>query len=379
MSTIGLNAHLLNLSASYRSAGIHRYIHQMLLTLPRVAPQHRYRTFLNDARLIAPDAAMQLRRTRWPTHRPSVRIAWEQLALPLATFSERLDLLHMLAFVRPWLARCPVVITIYDLSFARMPERFPPFQRLYLRAMTRYSARRAAKLIAISQSTKDDITQFCGVSPERVVVTYCGVDEPFKPYPRAAVEAFRASKGLPARFILYLGTLEPRKNVSQLVRAFAALPRNGSTAPRLVIAGAKGWGYDEVFATVESCGVQNEVTFAGYVPPDELPLWYNAADLFVYPSWFEGFGLPVLEAMACGTPAITSNVSSLPEVAGDAALIVAPDDARALSALIAQALNDHGLRAQMRERGLQRAAQFTWQRAAQQTAQVYADILGSSG
>lgn len=375
MSIIGLNAHLLNLSASYRGAGIHRYIHHTLLHLPQVAPQHRYIVFLNERQMRATHPAMQTHTTHWPTYKPLVRIAWEQTVLPIATFTEHLDLLHAMAFARPIMARCPIVLTIYDMSFVRMPERFPTFQRLYLQRMSRYSARRAARIIVISQSTKDDVVRFCGVPADRVTVIYCGVDELFKPLSRHEVEQFRSAKGLPSHFILYLGTLEPRKNVAQLVRAYAALRQNGREKPKLVIAGAKGWGYDKVFATVEQSGVKDDVIFTGYVPQAELPFWYNAADLFVFPSLFEGFGLPVLEAMACGTPAITSNVSSLPEVAGDAALTIAPGDARTLAEAIAQALHDTTLRQQMRERGLQQAAKFNWPTAARQTARVYEEVL----
>ncbi|MBI3733361.1 MAG: glycosyltransferase family 4 protein [Chloroflexi bacterium] len=376
MSTIGLNAQLLNLAGSYRSAGIHRYIYHLLTELPGAAPHHRYVAFLNERQMVSAHPTLQTRYTRWPARRPLGRIIWEQTALPLATFTERLSLLHALAFVRPVIAACPVVITIYDLSFERMPERFPLFQRLYLRSLTRYSARRAARLITISESTKNDVVQFCGVPPDKVVVTYCGVDEPYRPLSTGEVERFRAEKGLPAHFILYLGTLEPRKNVANLVRAYAALPRNGPERPKLVIAGGKGWGYDDVFAAVEQTGVQSDVIWAGYVPQSELPLWYNSADLFVFPSWFEGFGLPVLEAMACGVPAITSNVSSLPEVAGDAALTVPPADTRALSEAMERALYDLPLRAQMRERGLRQAQSFSWKRTARQTADVYQQVLG---
>ncbi len=377
MFTIGLNAHLLNLSASYRGAGIHRYIHHTLLSVPNAAPQHRYITFLNDRRMGTPHPAMRMRYTRWPTQRPIVRIAWEQTTLPLATYLERLDLLHAMAFVRPIIARCPIVITIYDLSFVRMPERFPRFQRFYLQTMTRYSARRAAHLIAISQSTKDDIVKFCAVSPSKASVIYCGVDEQFKPLSQHEIEQFRSAKGLPAHFVFYLGTLEPRKNVAQLVRAYAALRHNGRNKPKLVIAGSKGWGYDEVFAAIAQSGVQADVILPGYIPHDELSLWYNAADVFVFPSVFEGFGLPVLEAMACGTPAITSNVSSLPEVAGDAALTVNPADTRALSEALECTLCDTTLRAQMRERGLRQAQKFNWQRSAQQTIKIYEEVLNS--
>src|SRR5512143_325327 len=369
MAVIGLNAQLLNLSASYRGAGIHRYIQQTLLNLPAAAPQHRFRAYVNDRQMQSPDPALQLRVTRFPAQRPLPRILWEQTALAAATFRDGLDLLHAMAFARPCIARCPVVLTIYDMSFERMPERFPALQRAYLRAMTRWSARHAARVIVISQSTRDDVVRFCGVPAERVTVVYCGADPQFRPAARAAVEAFRAQKGLPAHFILYLGTLEPRKNVPALVRAYAQMRgRNGaSEAPKLVIAGAKGWGYDAVFAAVEQSGLREDVIFPGYVPHEELPLWYNAADLFVYPSLFEGFGLPVLEAMACGAPVITSNVSSLPEVAGEAGILVDPADTGGLTDAIEYVLNSSAARDDMQARGVRRAATFTLERMARAT------------
>src|SRR5207237_9115748 len=200
MSTIGLNAQLLNLSASYRGAGIHHYIHQLLLALPQIAPQHRYEVYLNERRALwasAPDGTMRMHYTRWPTQKPLARIVWEQSVLPLATIRDGLDLLHALAFARPVLARCPVVLTIYDMSFERMGQRFPFWQRTYLRAMTRYAARHAARIIVISQSGKDDVVAYCGVPADRVHVVYCGADEQFSPRGRAQVDQFRAAKGLP--------------------------------------------------------------------------------------------------------------------------------------------------------------------------------------
>ena len=373
MSTVGLNAQLLNMSASYRGAGIHRFIYHLLSELPEAAPQFRYVAYVNDARIASPAPSMQLRHARWRTGNPVARIAWEQTALPLAAAHDRLDLLHALAFARPVLARCPVVLTIYDMSFVRMPERFPAFQRRYLQLMTRYSARHADAITVISESTKNDVVELYGIAPERITVVYCGVDPQFQPLAAATVAEFRAGKGLPPRFMLYLGTLEPRKNVAQVVRAFAQLP--AANRPRLVIAGAQGWGYADVYAAAKQSGAGGDIIFAGYVPQEELPLWYNAAELFVYPSHYEGFGMPVAEAMACGTPAITSNVSSLPEVAGDAALTVAPTDTPALRDAMEQALTDGPLRARMKERGLVQAARFTWPQVARQTARVYSQVL----
>ena len=303
---------------------------------------------------------MRMHYTRWPTQKPLARIAWEQGVLPLATVRDRLDLLRALAFARPLLARCPVVLTIYDMSFVRMGERFPFWQRYYLRVVTRYSARHAARITVISQSSKDDVVAYCGVPGDKVHVVYCGADEQFSPRSREQVEQFRAARGLPEHFILYLGTLEPRKNVSQLLRAYATLHRNGSDKPKLVIAGAKGWGYADVFAAVEQSGATGDVIFAGYVPQAELPLWYNAADLFVFPSLYEGFGLPVLEAMACGTPSITSNVSSLPEVAGDAGLLVDPHSTAEIRDALDRLLLSPSLRAQLAAKSPTQARRFTW-------------------
>jgi glycosyltransferase involved in cell wall biosynthesis len=187
---------------------------------------------------------------------------------------------------------------------------------------------------------------------------------------------------LPEHFILFLGTLEPRKNIVRLLEAYALWlhKRSASTkdAPTLVIAGAKGWFYETIFARVNELGLAEHVIFPGFVPTEELPWWYRAAELFVYPSLFEGFGLPVLEAMACGTPTITSNASSLPEVAGDAALLIDPEDAEGLAGAMAHVLAEPEVAAKMRAAGLRQAARFSWARTAEQTAAVYRTVLGGA-
>jgi glycosyltransferase involved in cell wall biosynthesis len=207
---------------------------------------------------------------------------------------------------------------------------------------------------------------------------YCGVDPRFHPLPAEALSAFRRRKGLPARFILFLGTIEPRKNVALLIDAFAQLiatdPAVGSDL-HLVVAGAKGWYADDVFARAEASGIADRVHFPGYVPEEEKALWYGAASCFCYPSLYEGFGLPPLEAMACGVPVVTSNVSSLPEVVGDGGLTVPPDDSAALSAALRRVMADAALREELCQRGQARAAQFTWTQAARQTVDVYRRAL----
>jgi len=373
---IGLNAHLLSLTETYRGAGINWYIRNLLTHLPYVDRNNRYTAFVGDRRFTS--SGLVLRPSRLPTSRPVVRIFWEQVVQPFALRKERVDLLHALAFVAPLLSRCPSVVTIYDLSFLLYPESFKRAKRFYLGLFTRLSARRARRIIAISESTKRDVVRLLGVPPEKVEVVYCGIDEAFRPLAEEQVAAFRSKRGLPERFILFVGTIEPRKNVTRLIEAFADL-RSFDVAQdtfaicdlRLVIGGAKGWFYQDVFARVEELGLEDKVIFPGYIPVSELPLWYNAAELFVYPSLYEGFGLPPLEAMACGTPVVAANTSSLPEVVGEAGLIVDPLDVEGLAEAMRRALDDEALRQEMREQGLERAKGFSWTKTAQETVQVY--------
>ena len=369
---IGLNAHLLSLAQTYRSAGINWYIHNLLLNLALADQENQYTVFLGDRRF-PPNSGLTLRTSWLPTTRPLVRIVWEQLVQPFVLWQEKIDLLHSMAFVTPLLSPCPSVITIYDLSFIIFPQSFKYLKRLYLTLLTRPSARKARRIITISESTKRDTVRLLGVSSKKVDIVHCGVDKAFHPLPEGEIASFRQKHGLPERIILFVGTIEPRKNVVRLIEAYSRL-RDGQV--KLVIGGARGWLYEEVFARVEELDLTDDVLFPGYIPSDELPLWYNAAELFVYPSLYEGFGLPPLEAMACGTPVLTSNVSSLPEVVGEAGLTVDPMDSEGLAEAMNQVLGDGVLRQSMRERGLARAGRFSWARAARETIEVYQRALG---
>jgi glycosyltransferase involved in cell wall biosynthesis len=374
---VGVNAHLLSLARSYRGAGINGYIYQLLKHLPAAcggaAPPLQISAYLHDGRF-EPPPGLSVIRSRWDTSGPWQRIAWEQTRL--AAISHQLDLVHGLAFAIPLACACPAIVTVHDLSFLRHPSAFRWFNRTYLSFITRISTRRAARVIAVSESTSRDVITFCGVPGERVIVVPNGVAEEFHPSgpaDRGAVAEFRRRSGLPERFILFLGTLEPRKNLVRLLEAYAL---RADELPALVIAGAKGWFYDTIFTRVNDLGLTERVVFPGFVPTEELPWWYRAAELFVYPSLFEGFGLPVLEAMACGTPTITSNASALPEVAGDAALLIDPEDVEALSEAMARVLSQPDVAARMREDGLRQAARFSWMRTAEQTVGVYRSALG---
>jgi glycosyltransferase involved in cell wall biosynthesis len=285
---------------------------------------------------------------------------------------EGIDLLHNVAFVGPLASTCQFIVTVHDLSFLFYPHSFRSLRRSYLRVFARMSVRRARRVIAVSESTKHDLVEVYGISPARIDVVHNGVDGSFQPLPADQVAAFRQQSGLPDRFVLFVGTLEPRKNIVRLIEAYARLPKG---RPPLVLVGGKGWFYDEIFGRVETLELTDEVHFAGFVPAEDLPLWYNAADLFVYPSTYEGFGLPPLEAMACGTAVITSTASSLPEVVGKAGHLVDPTDTVALATAMEQVLGSRDLQEQMQAAGLVQAAGFSWKKAAQQTVDSYRRAL----
>jgi len=254
----------------------------------------------------------------------------------------------------------------------------PPLKRAYLTALCRASAARAAQVIAVSNQTAEDLQHYFGTPPERINVVHNGVAARFIPRTPEALQAFRQRSGAPDRYLLYLGTLEPRKNLDLLLRAFARWQRAGGAETRevkLVLAGARGWYYDAIFRSVEALGLTADVQFPGFVPTESLPEWYAAAEALVYPSLFEGFGLPVLEAMASGTPVICSQAPGVGEVAGDAAITFAPHDEDALVAALHLVMSQPTARRELRRLGLVRSAHFSWRKSAEKTLEVYLRAL----
>jgi glycosyltransferase involved in cell wall biosynthesis len=327
---------------------------------------------------LASTPRFDLATTGFPTDRAAARIAWEQLILPRRLRQDGVSLHHGTMNALPVAWRGRSIVTILDLTFLLMPHAFNRGNRLYLTWAVRHAARAADRVITISEATRRDVIRLLGVPPQRVTRVYCGVEERFTPMRDGrALAAFREERQLPDNFILYLGTLEPRKNVGRLVQAYATLRRRGATSYPLVLAGGKGWGEDEIFAEIERSGYANAIRYVGYVPEAEMPLWYNAATLFVYPSEYEGFGLPPLEALACGTAVVASNASSLPEVVGDAGILVDPKDTDAIANGIQRVLEDETLRSQLAERGPARASEFTWQRMARETLAIYREVSGA--
>ena len=377
---VALNAQLLSSAANYRAAGINRVLQQLIAELPAVPGDEQYLVYAPyseaNRRLLSPPR-LRSRLTRLPVERPAVRIAWEQTVLPVELVRERVDLLHALGFVSPSAWRGRTVVTVYDLSFLRFPEVYNRANRLYLSTFTPPSLRRADRVITISEDARRDVIELCGVAPERVTPILLAADERFRPASPEDISDFRERRGLPERFVLYQGTLQPRKNVETLVRAYAMLRAQGSDDHMLVLAGPRGWQYDSIFELTRQLGLEASVSFPGFVPDDELPLWYSSATVFAFPSRYEGFGLPLLEAMACGAPVVSSSSSSLPEVVGDAGLLVDPSDVEGLCSALRQLLENEPRRKTLAAAGRARAQSFSWRRTASETVQVYREVLES--
>lgn len=369
---VAVNAHLLSLSASYRSAGIHRYINALLSHLPAVTDR-RITAFVGDPK-IRPEnwPGIEIQSARFETASPLRRILWEQLAQPVHLLRQPVDLIHGPAYALPLVCPPRSVVTVHDLSFLRYPYTLNRANRTYLRLVTRLSVRQANAVIAVSRHTRRELIELLSVPATHVHVVPNGVDDRFRPLRESVVEDFRQQRGLPDRFLFCQCTIEPRKNLSILLRAFAALDE---TDYALVIGGGRGWQYKSIFAMVEQLELTDRVWFPGFIPDEELPLWHNAANIFVFPSLYEGFGLPPLEAMACGTPVIVSDSSSLPEVVGDAGVLIDATDVNAIVSEIRHLLHDEEQTAFLADRGLARAKQFSWHATARQTAAVYEATL----
>jgi glycosyltransferase involved in cell wall biosynthesis len=375
---IALNAELLSFSETYRSGGISRVIYHLLSELGRDPRGHQFDIFVptpppaGDA-LAASQKNLKFIPSGKRTLRPPVRIAWEQLALPRQLAKAMPDLLHGLAYALPVGWGGPSVVTIYDLSFLRYAAAFKTANRIYLTATTRATVRRARRVLTISEHARRDIVRLLNVPEQRVDVTYPAAEERYRLAPADTIAAFKHEHDLPEAFIFAVGTLEPRKNLVGLLHAYARLRR---PRPPLYVAGGAGWRFSPIFDTVQLLGLVDDVHFLGFVPEDELPLWYNAARLFAFPSLYEGFGLPVLEAMACGTPVISSTAASLPEVAGSAAILVPPEDTSKLADEMQRVLDDPQLRMEMRAAGRIQSSRFSWRTMTDQTVASYERAIG---
>ncbi|MCL6519941.1 MAG: glycosyltransferase family 4 protein [Armatimonadetes bacterium] len=372
---IGINAQLYSSSASYRNAGISRYIRGLLAALAVCRDTQEIHVFLRDAERMEFLNELNVHCSCRGTESPLFRIAWEQTVLPLLVRRLRLDILHAPAHVLPIACPCKSVVTVLDLSFVRFPQYFPRFQRQYLKCFTFWSAQRANAVITISEHSKREIVELLKVPENKVFAIPLGIDRNFHPVAAEEIARVASRYGISENTILFVGTLEPRKNIHSLIAAFNIVRKKFNQHCTLVLAGGKGWFYHELFEFVRQLHLGDSIRFLGYVPAEDLPALYGAASVFVYPSIYEGFGLPPLEAMACGTPVITSSTTSLPEVVDDVGIMVEPHDVEALADAILRVLCDFDLRQEMRAKGIERAKRFSWEETARQTLKVYNNIF----
>jgi glycosyltransferase involved in cell wall biosynthesis len=308
----------------------------------------------------------------------ALRLLFEQTVLPLLILKHRIDVVHSLHYSFPLFRfGAKSVVTIHDLTSLLMPDMHIGIKMHYYRFFIRRARRWSDALIFVSRSAQEDFLAHFGSPRGLSTVVYHGKSPVFHPqHDQAAIDVVRATYGVPARYILYVGTIEPRKNLERLVQAFANL---ASTYPEvsLVIAGMMGWKQDHLFGLVRDLGLKDRVLFPGFVAEEHKALLIAGSNLFVYPSNYEGFGLPVLEALASGIPTVTSNLSSLPEVAGGAALLVDPKDTAALAGAMGAIFSDLVLAAKLRREGPKQAAKFTWENTAEQTTAIYRALAHS--
>ncbi len=311
-----------------------------------------------------------VRLTRLPLPERWQTVAWHRLRLPLwaDALAGGVDVFHSPDFVLAPVRRARTVLTVHDLTFVVRPECAVPSLRRYLGRVVPGSVRRADRVLADSKATADDLLRLYAVPPERLEVVYSAADARFRPLPRDEAERLLGGLDVPRPFILTVGTLEPRKNVARLIDAFTSL----DLPHHLVVVGARGWLYGDLLDKLR----QPRVLAPEDVSDEQLVALYNLAGFFVYPSLYEGFGIPVLEAMACGAPVAVSNASSLPEVAGQAGLLFEPEDTAAIAAALSRLAGDASLRQELRQAGFEQAAKFSWQASAAQLKGIYEQLAG---
>lgn len=385
---IGIDA---SRAAVGQRTGTETYSRCLIRALIELRSEHRFRLYTNGAPQVpgVPELpAAAVRAIPFPRLWTHIRLSAEMLTRPP-------DVLFVPAHVLPLIHPRRSVVTVHDLGYLRYPDAHRPRDRRYLDWSTRWNAQQATLVLADSQATKDDLVQAYAVARDKIRPVYLGRDETLGPVRDPdALAVVRERFGITGRYLLYVGTLQPRKNLARVIEAFARVtaaspalgrageqpegrPRDrGATDLQLVLAGKRGWLYDDLFALTARLGLANRVIFPGYVADADLPALLSGAVAFVFPSLYEGFGFPVLEAGACEVPVITSNTSSLPEVAGDAALLVDPHDVDAIAAAMARLIAEPDLRAELIRRGRENIKRFSWEKCARETLAVLVEAGG---
>jgi glycosyltransferase involved in cell wall biosynthesis len=356
-------------------AGVGRYARELVQAMVLLDPYDDFSIFYIDqkGRLpVSPFDNLSRRIMRLPIWTAGMFIG-SFTRFPMDWYFKGIDVFHAANHLLPQFRNTPSVYTLFDLTYTLFPKSHLLLPRLSSSFMIPRFLRSCDRIISISESTKKDAINKYGIKEDKIKVIHLAANHRFLPSPEAILQDFRRRHDLPTRYILYVGTIEPRKNLNVLLEAFRVLHDKGVNIP-LVIAGKKGWRYENFFEKLKELRLQEVVIFPGYIPEEELPVLYSAAEIFLYPSLYEGFGLPVLEAMACGTPVICSNTSSLPEVAGDSATMLPPDEPNSWAEAIANLLKNKESRMALRDKGLKQAAKFSWEKTARETVQVYREV-----
>ena len=361
-------------SASRERAGIGRYARELIRALARLDHTNRYVLFVpRDAHadLLHFDWSPNFTIRRAPLTERYLAAIWHRarVPLPVEAFIGGVDVFYSPDFLLPPTFARRKLVTVHDLSYVRVPECFPTPLLSYLNRAVPPSIARADLIFADAASTQRDLVEVYRTRMEKIKVLYSGVDPRFRPDVSQASQARTRELTQSKPYLLAVSTIQPRKNYARLIEAFARLISNVQSPIsnlQLVIAGGRGWMFDQVYQAVERLGLQDRVIFPSFFSDEDLPALYALATLFVYPSLYEGFGLPVVEAMACGLPVVSSNASSLPEVGGDAVLYFDPRDVNAMAETIQRALSDESLRNDLRAKGFVQAKKFSWEKAARE-------------
>lgn len=361
-----------------KKVGISEYAFELIKQFEKLqTSNYNFHIYLKDR----PGSDFPPQRTNWHYKVFGPKKLWTQLALPVNLFfkKDRPDVFFSLTHYGPRFSPVPTVVSIMDVAFFHFPEYFTPKDLKQLTSWTGYSVKKARAIITISEASKNDIIKWYGIDAERIHVIYPGIKPTISLTPHIySMEELQTKYKISKDFILFVGTLQPRKNITRLIEAFSLLvkkkPHDDSDL-QLVIVGKKGWKFEEILEAPDTYGVKNRVKFVDFVTDEDLILFYKNALCFAWPSLYEGFGLPILEAMKLGCPVITSNVSSLPEAGGDAALYVDPKDTSDIVDKLDRVLTDSTLRKEMIEKGHKQVQKFSWEKSAKETLAVLEQVV----
>ncbi len=367
-------------AAINQSAGIGRFVRNLVRAVADTDHDNEYvlvHAAPNQGRTIEMPTAANITSRQLRFRERLMTILWHRLHLPVPIdlVTGPLDIFHSPDFVLPPVRRGVRIVTVHDLAFLIHPECADHHLREFLERAVPRSAAEADYIIADSENTRNDVICLLDAKPDRVFVVHGGVDSSFRPASSDAVTEVRNTYELNDRYVLAVGVIEPRKNFPRLIEAYSRFRARTGMDCQLVIAGGKGWLSEETFSQAERSPFPSDIRFTGYVPDKDLAALYTGAELFAYPSLYEGFGLPVLEAMACGTPVVCANTSSLPEFAGDAALLVSPEDSDAIADALEAVCTDSGIREGLTQRGTERAAEYHWERSAEKLVGIYEHVF----